>query len=390
MHLFLFLALILSLFIPTPVVAEKSTPTATPIDPLPSTSTPLPTSTLLPTDTPAPTSTPLPTPTLLPTDTPASTSTPLPTPTLLPTDTPAPTSTPLPTPTPRPTPTPLESSRGGGTDRFEPNFDFEHAAVIEIGARYDLNFTPCPGESEDNDFFKLWVKPGMIVTCETFDLGPGVDTNVIIYDENGVGLAGHDDVDVTRGDLSSQVTVRATYTGWLYILVGQGRPAEGDDPSYGLWCYGGAPTPTPRPTPQIVPLDLVLPTLIALTPFHTPTPWPTFTPLPTPTPFPPTGTPTATFSPTPTPPPTEMPTSAPVTPDVATVTTTGADGTTGGRGWSKLTSALALIVGGSVLTALWQTGLLSLGATALLKQLMKLGPGLSVVWERVIALLERG
>jgi len=138
------------------------------------------------------------------------------------TPTPAPTATgtatPIPTPTPPPTPTPA-----GFPDAFEPNYDFDHATLIGLGQKYTgLNFVPVTPGTEDNDFFKLWVKPGMLITCETLDLTPGTDTNLIVYDANRNGIVGNDDVNPQAGELGSRVTVMATWEGWMYLLVGQG------------------------------------------------------------------------------------------------------------------------------------------------------------------------
>ena len=111
-----------------------------------------------------------------------------------------------------------------------------------------MNFAPSVEEQEDNDYYRLWVKEGATVTCETFDLGPGVDTNLILYDANRNGLAGNDDVNSAYLDLSSRLTVQVHFSGWLYVLVGQGRALSAEDAllsSYGLTCYGGEPTPTP-------------------------------------------------------------------------------------------------------------------------------------------------
>ena len=84
-------------------VANRGTPTATPMATMTPTITPTPTTTPTPTITPTPTNTPAPTITPTPTNTPAPTITP--TPTLTFTPTPTPTATPVPTPTPISTPT---------------------------------------------------------------------------------------------------------------------------------------------------------------------------------------------------------------------------------------------------------------------------------------------
>ncbi|GEM_PF-1017345 len=134
-------------------------------------------------------------------------------------------------------------------DRFEPNDDFDQATSIDLNVKYDrLNFamlTPTAG-SWDNDYFKVRVKPGMLVTCHTLDLSPGTDTNLILYDGDRNGINGSDDVNRAAGDLSSSVTYTVQYEGWLYVLVGEGvprSPAEAQQATYSLECSTGAATP---------------------------------------------------------------------------------------------------------------------------------------------------
>ena len=149
---------------------------------------------------------------------------------------------------PGPTDTPVP-----GLDAFEPNYDFDHAAGIGLNVKYtNINFVPLPGQSVNNDFFKVRVKTGMLVTCETLDLSAGTDTNMILYDDNRQGLAGNDDVDRTRGELRSRVTVSINYDGFLYILVGQGYAVPNSQAAqytYSLQCTVGAGQVTATPTP---------------------------------------------------------------------------------------------------------------------------------------------
>ncbi len=196
------------------------------------------------------------------------------------TPTPAPTATgtatPIPTPTPPPTPTPA-----GFPDAFEPNYDFDHATLIGLGQKYTgLNFVPVTPGTEDNDFFKLWVKPGMLITCETLDLTPGTDTNLIVYDANRNGIVGNDDVNPQAGELGSRVTVMATWEGWMYLLVGQGGRGIVYGSGYSLQCNVGLP-PTATPTPTRTPRPIT-----EIPPPPTATPAPTSTPIPTATPTP--------------------------------------------------------------------------------------------------------
>ncbi len=221
-----------------------------------------------PTPTPTPTPAPVIVSYLLSVSQIASTPTPAPTST----GTPAPTAT----PTPPPTPTPV-----GFPDTFEPNYDFDHATLIGLGEKYTgLNFVPVTPGTEDNDFFKLWVKPGMLITCETLDLTPGTDTNLIVYDANRNGVAGNDDVNTAAGELRSRVTVMATWEGWMYLLVGQGGRGIVYGSGYSLQCTVGLP-PTATPTPTRTPRPIT-----EIPPPPTATPFPTFTPIPTATPTP--------------------------------------------------------------------------------------------------------
>lgn len=215
-----------------------------------------------------------------------------------PTNTPTPSLTPTPTKTSTPTrtitPTPLPFGCQATVDRFEPNNDFDSATTIGLGVKYaNLNFVQCVYDdgSWDNDFFKVRVKPGMLVTCKTLELSAGTDTNLILYDDSRNGIGGSDDVNRAAGDLSSAVTYYVTYEGWLYGLVGQGFSVPQNLESaftYSYECYLGSlatdtstPTSTPAgPTRTPRPEDTSTPTI-------TPTPTPPFIqihPLPTATP----------------------------------------------------------------------------------------------------------
>lgn len=222
-----------------------------------------------------------------------------------------PTPTSPPTQTPRPTQTPVQ-----GVDACEINNSFEEACTIGNGDLITFNFVPVTGPGPDNDFFRMWVKQGWFYTCETLNLSSVNDTNVIIYDQNKNGLAGNDDK--ASDDLASKVSYYATYTGWLYVLVGPyAIPQYDESPlyTYDLQCIGTAatPTPTPRPTqppftgggggggtfiPSATPMptEIPLPTpdILATIDFLlSPTPTPPaivqIVPLPTATPFAPAG-----------------------------------------------------------------------------------------------------
>lgn len=206
-------------------------------------------------------------------------------------------------PTATPTPELLQP------DNFEDNGNFDIATLLEANLTISADFVPPIPPGPDNDFYRLWVKPGLLVTCETTELSGVNDTNMIIYDANRNGLAGNDDKE--PGDLGSRVSVLTTYTGWLYVLVGPVNvPTYDDSPlfTYKLTCETTASTPTPTPTPTVTPgapsgggfpapptatptlipsptpVDDGLPTPFPATPTPTPRPNVSFQPLPTPTP----------------------------------------------------------------------------------------------------------
>ncbi len=204
----------------------------------------------------------------------------------------APTGTPSKTPsltsTIGPTPTPYAGAPN--SDRFEPNNEFDSATTIGLNVKYDkLNFVQWDVDSDewDNDYFKVRVKPGMLVTCRTMDLTAGTDTNLILYDIDRNGINGNDDVNRAAGDLSSSVSYYVTFEGWLYGLAGEGfaRPvAEQAVTGYSYECTIGTQfTPTPAPTSTDAP---DMPTRTPVTPV-TPTPTETLIPTPTLTPTPP-------------------------------------------------------------------------------------------------------
>ena len=171
-----------------------------------------------------------------------------------------------------PTPTPLPGFQPQA-DSCENNFNFDTACVIPADEYLDFNFVPPYPNMTDNDFFKLWIKPGLIYNCATSDLSPGIDPNMIVYDQNRNAIGGNDDVSL--GNLNSSFAYYSTYEGWLYILVGTGdrTPTDLYDSDYTLRCareVPGQPTSTPAPT-QEGPDPTAQPTAI-------PSPTPTVTP----------------------------------------------------------------------------------------------------------------
>ena len=154
----------------------------------------------------------------------------------------------IPTVTPTPSPVPT-GTRVPGADICEPNNSFDQACTIGDGVQSTYTFVPFEGRGTDNDFFRLWVKPGIYYTCETLSLSAVTDTNMILYDQNQNGIGGNDDKE--PGDLGSRVSFYANYTGWLYVLVGPVNPPsyeESDAHFYDLLCSSAVVTPTPEPT----------------------------------------------------------------------------------------------------------------------------------------------
>ena len=172
------------------------------------------------------------------------------------------------------TPTPVLV---GGADSCEPNNSFDEACLLGVGQAFNANFVPLIGPGVDNDFYRLWVKPGFY-TCSTFDLSAVNDTNIILYNQNRDGLAGSEQT--TR---ASVVSAYINYTGWLYALVGPVVPIsypESSSYTYSFRCVETEPTATPTAVPTRPP------TTGGVAPPAQPTPtpfvFPTFPPSPTP------------------------------------------------------------------------------------------------------------
>ena len=172
------------------------------------------------------------------------------------------------------TATPVSAS--SGIDDCEDNSDFDRACVIAADKSYTFNLVP-PFGGTDNDYFKIWVKPGFIFKCATSDLDPGVDPNMIVYDKDQNGIGGNDDVEV--GDYNSAFSYYATYEGWLYVLVGTGdrTPSDIDNSNYTLLCARQTPgqtsTATPTPAPTRPPAATSTPAQdLTVCPVATPTP----------------------------------------------------------------------------------------------------------------------
>jgi hypothetical protein len=188
--------------------------------------------------------------------------------------------------TPEPTVTP---GPGADTksDSCENNLDFDHACIIAPNNPKKFNFVP-PYGGVDNDFFKMWVKPGYNYECSTSDLDAGVDPNMIVFNgpswDNAVG--GNDDIE--PGDFNSYFSYYATYEGWLYVLVGYGdrTPSNIYNSNYTLKCNADVPGATATPEPTSGPGATTAPRATAAPPTVTPSAGLSVRPLTTPTPKP--------------------------------------------------------------------------------------------------------
>jgi hypothetical protein len=105
-------------------------------------------------------------------------------------------------------------------DAYEPNYNRDRAANIGVGQTLDLNFNGWPaGDSGvDNDYFRFYVKEADDLTIETTDLAEGLDTNLIIFKEDGSVAAGNDDC--IAGERRSCLTWQPGYTGLAWLLAG--------------------------------------------------------------------------------------------------------------------------------------------------------------------------
>ena len=220
------------------------------------------------------------------------------------TDALAPTPTPTNTPKPAGTAQSTSASAPDSTsvpemfDAYEPNYDFPTAADLGVNQVAALNFHVFPPGhgGSDNDFFRLYVKVGQQLQIETLALGPGVDTNLILYRADQSVISGNDDC--APGNQASCLSWDPDYTGIAYILVGpvgltpRGVSAEALGYELSITDLAGQPTPTPPAGPV----------------YGEPLPWPQELPLPgetqTPEPTPEPRLQVQTFSlapPTPTP-----------------------------------------------------------------------------------------
>jgi len=183
------------------------------------------------------------------------------------------------------TPRPVRAT----ADECEPNPDFESACVLPLNQTQTFNFVPAFGPGPDNDFYRVWVKPGLHYRCETSDLSPGVDPNMIVFTGPSwdQSIGGNDDI--APCNFNSAFNYYATYSGWLYVLVGTGdrTPSDVLDSDYSLTCEKSTTpfmaTSTPRAQPTRDPSGK-LPTAEPTVRQPTPTPTRAGSPIATPTP----------------------------------------------------------------------------------------------------------
>ncbi len=68
---------------------------------------------------------------------------------------------------PTATPTPTLLPTRVGSDACEPNGTLTLACLFGENQSQQFNFVPPFREGPDQDFYRIWVKPGVTITCET-------------------------------------------------------------------------------------------------------------------------------------------------------------------------------------------------------------------------------
>ncbi len=183
-----------------------------------------------------------------------------------------------------PTPTPTQTPIPG--DDCEFNSTIETACTIAVDQIVQADFVPVFGSLQDTDVYRLWVKSGVTYRCDTINLSAFADTNMIFLNQFGGDfdpMLGNEDRDRLAGDFGSTLTWRATYTGWLHIMVGPVNPPPYEESplhTYDLLCTILDVTPTPTATNTVPAPPGTGP---GIAPTWTPTP--DVTPEPTITPF---------------------------------------------------------------------------------------------------------
>ena len=166
-----------------------------------------------------------------------------------------------------------------GSDTCEPNGRLDIACLFGDNQSQQFNFVPPFNEGPDQDFYRIWVKPGVTITCETNELSAVADTNMIMLGPNGEDFnpqLGNDDK--APGDRGSRLTFTSFYTGWLHVLVGPVNPvsvSQAAQFTYTLACTSTVPPTATPTTPFVAPPaggggGIIAPTI---TPFPTLTPF---------------------------------------------------------------------------------------------------------------------
>lgn len=181
---------------------------------------------------------------------------------------------------PTPTPTATLLATRVGSDVCEPNGQLHLACLFGSNQSQAFNFVPPFNQGPDQDFYKIWVVPGMTVTCETIELSAVTDTNIIFLGPNGEDFnppLGNDNK--APGDLGSRLSFTSNYTGYLHVLVGPVSPvplAQAAQFTYTLACVSTV-QPTATPTTAFIPPPSGngggVPIAPTITPFPTPTPF---------------------------------------------------------------------------------------------------------------------
>lgn len=181
---------------------------------------------------------------------------------------------------PTATPTPTLMPTRTGSDACEPNGQLHLACLFGQNQSQAFNFVPPFNEGPDQDYYRIWVKPGTTITCETTELSAVTDTNIIFLGPNGEDFnpqLGNDDK--APGDKGSRLTFTANYTGFLHVLVGPVNPvplAQAAQFTYTLACTASvAPAATPT-RPFVAPPGGgggSVPVAPTITPLATPTPF---------------------------------------------------------------------------------------------------------------------
>jgi hypothetical protein len=179
---------------------------------------------------------------------------------------------------PTATPTPTLLPTRAGSDICEPNGRLDLACLFGENQSQAFNFVPPFNEGPDQDYYRIWVKPGTTITCETNELSSVTDTNMIFLGPNGEDFnpqLGNDDK--APGDKGSRLTFTSNYTGFLHVLVGPVNPvplAQAAQFTYTLACTSTIqPTATPvRPVATVPPGGGGIPIAPTITPLATPTP----------------------------------------------------------------------------------------------------------------------